>query len=148
MRIIAVLMMAGLKMFVRQREAILWTILLPLFMVFLFSFVKFDGLGTLALGIVNYSRDTTLVSLLRPMKALKIHEGEENDELGQLQKGDRDLVIVITSSFQPGGHDSLTVYLNAERPRETQAGRMIIQRVIDELVFQRANILRPTLHAE
>lgn len=148
MRLKAVLIVAALKMFLRQREAILWTILLPLFMVFLFSFVKFDGLGTVALGIANYSRDTTLVSLLRPMKALKIREGEEKDELEQLKKGDRDVVLVIPSSFQPTGHDSLTVYLNAERPRETQAGRMMIQRTIDELVFQRTNILHPTLHAE
>ncbi len=149
MRLKGKLIIAALKMFTRQREAILWTILLPLFMVFLFSFVKFDGLGSISLGLVNHSQDTTLISSLRPIKTLKITEGDEDQELALLKKGDRAMVLVIPSSFHPAGRDSLTLYLNAERPQETQAGRMIVQRVLDDLVFQQHGAIpRATLHAE
>ncbi len=149
MRLKGKLIVAALKMFLRQREAILWTVLLPLFMVFLFSFVKFDGLGSVSLGIVNRSQDTTLVSLLQPIQTLKVSQGEEEQELALLKKGDRALVLVIPSSFQAAGYDSLTLYMNAEKPQETQAGRLIIQRVLDEMVFrQHSAIPRHSLGTE
>jgi ABC-2 type transport system permease protein len=58
-------------------------------------------------------------------------------------------VLVIPPTFQPNRQDSLALYLNAERPQETQVGRMIIQRVLDELVFrQHTEIARPIIHTE
>jgi ABC-2 type transport system permease protein len=149
MRLKLILTLAALKMFLRQREAILWTILLPLFMVFLFSFVQFGDFDTITLGVVNHSRDTLLVRSLKEVSAFRIRTGNEKDELAALTKGDRALVLVIPSHFQPSGNDSLTLYLNAERPQETQAGRMLIQRVLDELVFrQHSEIARPTFRTE
>jgi ABC-2 type transport system permease protein len=141
-------MLASFKMFIRQREAIIWTILLPLFMVFLFSFVKFDGLGRVAIGIVNHSQDTTLVSSLRPIRALRISEGQAEQELVHLKKGDRDMVLAIPASFQPIGHDSLTLYLNAERPQETQAGRLILQHALDELILRQNHLPRHAFRTE
>jgi ABC-2 type transport system permease protein len=141
-------MAASFKMFIRQKEAIIWTILLPLFMVFLFSFVKFDGIGHVAVGIVNHSQDTTLTSLLRPIQALRISVGSAEEELGRLQKGDRAMVLVIPASFQLAGHDSLTLYLNAERPQETQAGRLIMQHTLDELALRQNHVLRHALRTE
>ena len=106
MRLKAKLMLASFKMFIRQKEAIIWTILLPLFMVFLFSFVKFDGIGHVAVGIVNHSQDTTLVGLLRPIQALRISEGSAEQETEHLKKGDRAMILFIPASFQPTAHDT------------------------------------------
>ena len=47
------LTIASMKMFFRQREAILWTLLFPLLVVVLFGFVKFNGLGKIDMGVVN-----------------------------------------------------------------------------------------------
>lgn len=146
MRLKIKLMIASFKMFIRQREAIIWTILLPLFMVFLFSFVNFDGLGHVRVGIVNHSPDSTLVNILKPIQALKISQGREDDELARLKKGERAMVLVIPASFQPIGQDSLTLYLNAEKLQETQAGRLIVQRALDELVFRQNHLPRHALH--
>ncbi len=148
MRLKLKLMWAALKMFMRQREAIIWTILLPLFMVFLFSFVKFDGLGHVAIGVVNHSQDTTLVAALRTIQALKISEGKTEQELLHLQKGERALVLVIPVAFQQIGNDSLTLYLNAEKPQETQTGKLIIQRALDELALRQSHLPRHMLRAE
>lgn len=149
MRLKGKLILVALKMFTRQREAIIWTILLPLFMVFLFSFVKFDGLGSVSIGIVNHSRDTTFISLLRPIRTLKISFDEEADELDRLKQGDRSLVLVIPAGFRSMGRDSLTLYVNAEKPQETQVGRLILQHALDELLFrQDGGIARPTLQVE
>jgi ABC-2 type transport system permease protein len=148
MRLTIKLMVASFKMFIQQREAIIWTMILPLFMVFLFSFVKFDGIGHVDVGIVNHSQDSTLVNSLRPIKALKIWEGQVDQELTLLKKGERAMVLVIPAAFQPTGTDSLTLYLNAERPQETQAGRLILQRALDEMVFRQNHLPRHTLHTE
>ncbi len=147
MRLKGKLIVAAFKMFFRQKEAIIWTILLPLFMIFLFSFVNFDSLGTVSLGIVNHSQDTVLIGQLHGIKTLKISTGDENEELAQLKKGERVLVLVLPATFQPSGSDSLILYVNAEKPQELQAGRMMIQRVLDELVFKQSSIPHPTLQA-
>lgn len=148
MRLKIKLMLASFKMFMRQREAIIWTILLPLFMVFLFSFVKFGGMGSVSVGIVNHSVDSTLINILKPIQALKISTGREDEELALLKKGARSLVLIIPASFQPIGQDSLTLYMNAEKPQETQAGRLILQRALDELVFRENHLPRHALHTE
>jgi ABC-2 type transport system permease protein len=149
MRLKLILTAAALKMFLRQREAILWTILLPLFMIFLFSFVQFGNFDTITLGVVNRSTDTLLVGALKEVAALRIVSGSEQEELAALRRGERALVLVIPAHFQLTSNDSLVLYLNAERPQETQTGHMLIQRVVDELVFRRHNeILRPALHTE
>ena len=145
MRLKGKLIIAGFKMFFRQKEAIIWTILLPLFMIFLFSFVNFGSLGTVSLGIVNHSQDTVLVSQLHQVKTLNISMGDEKEELEQLKKGERILLLILPEKFQPGGSDSLLLYVNAEKPQESQAGRMMIQRVLDELVFTQRNIPHPAL---
>jgi ABC-2 type transport system permease protein len=148
MRLKLQLAIAALKMFMRQREAILWSILLPLFMIFLFSFVNFEGLGTVTLGVVNNSRDTVLVGQLRANKTLKITLGNESGELEQLKKGERALVLVLPSFFQPWDPDSLTLYVNANRPQETQAGRIMIQRALDEVVLEKNAVPHPVLKTE
>ena len=48
MRLIASLTLASLKMYFRQKEAILWSLILPLFMVLVFGFLNFDGSGRLS----------------------------------------------------------------------------------------------------
>ncbi len=148
MRLKLKLTLAALKMFFRQREAIIWSVLLPLFMIFLFSFVNFEGLGTVSVGIVNKSQDTLFINQLRAIRILKMYPGDEAEELDQLKKGERALVLVLPASFQPWGRDSLRLYLNAEKFQETQAGRVMIQRVIDEMVLTRNDVPRPVLKTE
>ena len=148
MRLKIKLIIASLLMFLRQREAILWSLILPLFMVFLFSFVKFEDLGHLSVGVVNHSQDTTLVGLLRPIQMLNVYEGQQEPELARLQRGDRVMVLVIPASFQANGEGELMLYLNAEKAQEAQAGKMIVQRALDELVFQQNHLPRHTLRTE
>jgi ABC-2 type transport system permease protein len=128
---------ASLKMFFRQREAIIWTLLLPIFMITIFGFVKFDGMGRLDLGIVNEAgkQSSNLLESLKAVKTLKIHEGERNLELEELNKGERDLVLIISSDFDPASHGLLTVYFNDARLQEAQLGQLVLQRVLDEFTF-------------
>jgi ABC-2 type transport system permease protein len=137
MRLKYKLFVASLKMLFRQREAVLWSLLLPLFMILLFSFVRFDGIGRIELGIVNEAGEESegLLTSLKEVKTLKLHEGRREAELTELGKGDRDMVLVIPSSFAPASSVEITVYTNDAKPREVQLGGLILQRVLDEVTF-------------
>lgn len=137
MRITWKLAVASLKMFFRQREAILWSMLLPLFMVFLFGFVKFGGLGTIDLGVVNDAGadGDSLITRLQGVHSLRVLVGEREAELAKLSLGERDLVVVLPVGMnRPGAHE-VTTFVNDARPQETQLGALVLQRVFDELSF-------------
>jgi ABC-2 type transport system permease protein len=131
------LFVASLKMLVRQREAILWSLLLPLFMILLFSFVRFDGVGRLDVGVVNEAGDAgkPLIAALQTIHTFKLHEGTREAELSVLTKGERDLVVVIPQAYRPSTASEVIAMTNDARPREAQLGGMILQRVLDEMAF-------------
>jgi len=134
------LTIASLKMFFRQREAVVWTLVLPIFMIILFSLVDFNGIGRLELGVVNQADAAALkvISALREVRTLAVIEGPYETELLALERGERDLVLVI-SGFE-GVRDGLTAYINNEKPQEAQLGTLIIQQVLDNEVFQHSSL--------
>lgn len=136
MRLKWVLTVASLKMFFREKEAVFWTLFLPLFMVVLFGFVKFDQLGTIQLGIVDESNGAanSILSTLSSIKTVKVHSGDRNTERRALEKGERDLVLHIPENFQPG--QGLVAYSNDAKPQEVQLGALILQRIFDESALQ------------
>ena len=131
------LFIASLKMLYRQREAVLWSLLLPLFMILLFSFVRFDGMGRIDLGIVNEAgeKSSKLIASLKDVRTLKIHEGTRADELIQLEKGEREIVLVISPGYNPSASNEMIALTNDARPQEAQLGGLILQRVLDEMTF-------------
>jgi ABC-2 type transport system permease protein len=137
------LTLASIKMLFRQKEAIIWSILLPLFMIFLFGFVKFNGLGHIDLGVANHAgeKSAKLLESLKSVKTLKVHEGTEEAELGELEKGEREMVLVIPESFNPAATSSLTAFVNDAKPQEAQLGALLLQRVMDELAFEQSSSL-------
>jgi ABC-2 type transport system permease protein len=131
------LFVASLKMLFRQREAILWSVLLPLFMILLFSFVRFDGTSKIDLGIVNEAggNSAKLIASLKEVGTLKVYEGQKDSELSALGKGDRDLVLVIPATFNATSSNEFVAYTNDTRPQESGLGTLILQRVLDEITF-------------
>ena len=142
------LTVASTKMFFRQKEAIVWTLLFPLFIVVLFGFVKFDGIGRMHLGVVNEAgaNGAQLLGRLSAVKTFEIAEGPRDAEVAALGKGERDIVLVIPKGFTPGGAEALTAYADPEaRPRETQLAVLVLQRVLDEDAFAAAPQVRRSI---
>jgi len=145
------LFVASLKMVFRQREAIVWTLLLPLFMILLFSFVRFDGMGSVSVGIVNEAGDraSSLLASLREVSILKLHEGSKESELKELEKGEREMVLVIPSTYSQTARGELSAFTNDAKPQEAKLGALLLQRILDELAFKENNALaRHTLRTE
>ncbi len=137
------LTLASLKMYLRQREVLLWAFFFPLLLLSVFGFIRFDGIGTLTLGVVNEAgeRGQPFVDRLRAMQTLELSEGTGAYEREQLVKGERDLVLVLPEGWPD--IDGGRVLLLADReakPRETQLGALVIQRVLDEQLFEKVAV--------
>jgi len=141
MKVKWMLTIASIKMFFRQREAIIWTVLFPLFIVILFGFVKFDGMGRVHLGIVNEAGEPggRLVETIRGVRSFELVEGTREGELAELGKGERDLVLIVPAGYTPMSAVTLTAYADVEaKPREAQIGSLVLQRVLDEATLSAA----------
>ncbi len=138
MRIKLKLIVASIKMYVRQREALIWNLLLPLFMIFLFGFVNFGGVGTMRVGVVNEgsSAAAPLIAALKKVETLKISEGSRASELGQLGLGERAAVLIIPATYVPAHETSIVVFTNEGKPQESQLAALVLQRVFDEMAFK------------
>ena len=131
------LTVASLKMFTRQKEAIVWTMLLPLFMVFLFGFVSFEGMGRIQFGVAGAENEPAarLVGRLGEVRTVQVTRGAESAELEQLEAGKRHLVLVLPQGFDPAGKQELRVLVNDGTPEETQMGLLILRKVLDDATF-------------
>lgn len=133
------LFIASLKMLMRQREAVLWSLLLPLFMIVLFSFVRFDGVGRIELGLVENGEEIggRIKEALQAVKTLTVHVGTREAELQALKKGERDLVVIVPAHIIPASTFEVVAFTNDAKPREAQLGVLIVQRMLDEMTFAR-----------
>lgn len=136
------LAVASLKMFFREREAVFWTFFLPLFLIFLFGFVKFDQPTRLSVGVVNQAgtQSEELMQALGKVQTLQISRGTREEELQALGRGDRDLVIVLPPGFGLKAGSKLVVYANQEKPREAQLAELLVRQSADEHVFADAGM--------
>lgn len=136
------LAVASLKMFFRQREAIIWTMMLPVLMIVIFGFVRFDSLGHLEMGVVNEAGPAAeqFIKSLADVKTVDVHNGTKENELDLLQKGERAMVLVIPIGFDPAAGGVLTTYLNDGKQQQAQLGVLILQRLADEFTFQHSPV--------
>ncbi len=130
------LMLASLKMFFRQKEAIIWTMLLPVLMIVLFGFVRFDSLGYLEIGVAGSNNAQKFTQSLKEVATVKLHTGTMEEELNQLRKGERDIVLIVPPDFDPSQSCTLVVQTNQGRPQQSQLAMLILQRITDEDVFE------------
>jgi len=131
------LTIASLKVFLRQREALIWTILLPVFMIVLFGLVDFGGIGTVKVGLVAADSDfiSRLLKELSSVDAVELSRGAREQELDLLLKGERDLVMIVGDTG--GEPDSgMVAYVNDASPEESQLSVLIVQSALDNMAFR------------
>jgi ABC-2 type transport system permease protein len=129
------LFMASVKMFVRNRTALFFSLFLPLVIMLIFGVLNFEGSTTISLGVVDEARSdasAALVEGLAEYDYLDINEGDRDAELAELEAGDRGYVLVIPAAFalEPGAETGLVAYASTSDPSQAQVGRGLLQQAV------------------
>ena len=129
------LFMASVKMFVRNRTALFFSLFLPLVIMLIFGVLNFEGSTTVSLGVVDEAHNEASVALIDGLAAfdyLEISEGDRDAELAALEEGDRGYVLVIPAGFTlpPAGETGLVAYASTSDPSQAQVGQGLLQQAV------------------
>jgi ABC-2 type transport system permease protein len=129
------LFVASVKMFVRNRTALFFSLFLPLVIMLIFGVLNFEGSTTVSLGVVDEAgtdASAALVDGLADYDYLEISSGERATELAALGEGDRGYVLVIPADFelQLGGKTGLVAYASTSDPSQAQVGQGLLQQAV------------------
>jgi ABC-2 type transport system permease protein len=144
------LTLAQLRIFMRNRQVLFWTLIFPIFLMIMLGSFLGQGNGlNLTAGIIDNDHSSfsgDFVTSLEKNEAIKLQiETEEEKALSSLKKGDLQLVLVIPkgyeSSLKNGGTQAqpfaLPVYFNDANFAVSQVGLALVNGVIDEISKQR-----------
>jgi ABC-2 type transport system permease protein len=136
------LFVASFKMFVRNRGALFFSLVVPLVIMLIFGVLNFGGTTEVALGVVdeaNSEASQALVSALKSTDAFDVTAGTREDELAQLADGERDMVLVIPEGFSiPLSDDpdaQLVAYTSQAQPQQGQVGGLLLNAVIAQVML-------------
>ncbi len=114
------MLIANIKMSLRNRQAMFWNLAFPaLFIVLFGSIFNSDNMSTFNIGVVDVDSpmQAAVVDALGTSDAFVIHEGTEADEMDALENDDRVLVL----SFPENEGEPIRMY-SADRPGDVTSG--------------------------
>lgn len=105
MKSISKLFFCDLKTYLRDKQALFWTIFFPVMFVFLFGLFNFEKMGTSHVAVIDEAKSdesSKFIEELKEIKIFKIHQDEEDiiKAKESLEKGDLDFILVIPESFK------------------------------------------------
>ncbi|WP_019415050.1 ABC transporter permease [Paenisporosarcina sp. TG20] len=145
------LTLSQLRIFLRNRQVLFWTLAFPIFlMVMLGSFLG-NGTGiSVSIGVVD--QDQTMQSkeffkVLANNDAIRLESSiSEEKALDQVKKGDLQLVVIIPKGYEEmmkekGNTESfeIPVYYNETNLAFSQVGLTIVSSVVDGISKEKAN---------
>jgi len=133
------------KMFIRNRQAMIWSFAFPVIMMIIFGNM-FRGSMKVDVGVVdkaNNKASQQLVENMEKVDVLVLHKGSEEDEKDQLSKGKLSYLIVIPENFKlepkitPKGpvFESITIlgFSNIGKAQQAQVAENIIKEIIGSI---------------
>ncbi len=144
------LTVACLKMFLRNRQALFFSLFMPVTILFIFGSINFDSPAKLKFGLVMHKPSPPteqFVNALRSAEILTTKVGTLDEELKELEDGNLTAVLEIPDDlFSPASEaepEQIGVYLNAGRPMEAQMAMSVLNQFADRALLSAVNA--PTL---
>lgn len=135
---------SSIKMFVRNKQALFFTLFTPVIIMAVFGFIGFDRVPKVDVGIVteNPSPATQqFIDSLKNVPAFDIHQGSNTEEAEALSKGERSVVIALPNRFIPENLTSpvtqtARVYVNAGDQQQAETVLSIFRQTLDQTTLQ------------
>jgi ABC-2 type transport system permease protein len=132
---------ASLKMYYRNKGAIIFTLLIPVALLSIFGFLSKGGGNTIKVSLTNRATRevaTQFVERLKMVKAFNIMEMTEEQAAIELGKGNIDLQVIVPENFgaMENGkpiHSSIQTRFNNAKPQTGQIGNLAIVEMVSNL---------------
>src|SRR2546423_1497957 len=139
---LAALTITAFKMYLRNRQVIFFNLFFPVMIVVIFGLINGNGNVSVRIGVVDDAHNQVsqiVLTQLRQINVVKLNTGSLDTERAALDRGDRDVVVVLPASLGQGPL-ALPAYYNAGKPQESSAALAIMNRFVDEASFQYAHV--------
>lgn len=136
------LTIASIKMFARNRQALFFTLFMPVIIMTIFGLIGFDRVPKVNVGMVTENPTPAtrqFIDQLKAVSAFDITIGREADERAALEKGDRAIVLLIPDALIPSPEpgqgqptkQTISVLKNVGQEQQAQTAIAIMQQVLD-----------------
>lgn len=142
------LTISAIKMFIRNRQALFFTLIMPFIFIGIFGLIGFDKPPVIDLGIVTANptpSTTAFIDTLGKIETLKVHRGSEGDEREALLKGERALVMIVPDSLFPDpaaktkpATQTVRLLQNIAEAQQAGTAQIIISQLFDKTSLQLA----------
>lgn len=143
------LTVAAIKMFVRSRQALFFSLFMPFVIMFIFGYIGFDKPPVVDVGLVTHQPSpstSALISEIKSFPSFKIHEGTLEEERASLNEGNLAVVLDVPDDLVPvsrAAHSSpqaITVYENAGQASQAQTVVAILNQFVDKASISAAGV--------
>lgn len=141
------LTLSSIKMFVRNRQAVFFTLFMPVIIMTVFGLIGFDKPQKIAVGLVAAAPTPAteqFVESLKKIEAFDLHRSDEATERAALKDGDRAVVLLIPDDLMPdpsAGQPStktLTALTNLSQQQQSQIALSVLTQILDQTSLQLA----------
>lgn len=140
------LTIASIKMLVRNKQALFFSLFMPFIFIGIFGLIGFDKTPAIDLGIVTSQPTPSTIQFidsLDKIDMLKIHRGTESEETAALKKGDRALVMIVPDALFPDPTaktppvtQKVRLLQNVAQAQQAGTAQTIISQIFDKTSLQ------------
>src|SRR5205823_1941456 len=102
---LAALTITAFKMYLRNRQVIFFNLFFAVMIVVIFCFINGNGNVSVRIGVVDDAHNQVsqiVLTQLRQINVVKLNTGSLDTERAALDRGDRDVVVVLPASLGQG----------------------------------------------
>ncbi len=136
------LTLSAIKMFVRNRQALFFTLFIPVVIMTIFGLIGFDNVPKIDVGLVSDNPTPAtqqFINQIKQVSAFTVQTGPEPDERAALAKGERALVLLIPSDLIPApdakappSTKTITALTNVGEQQQSQTALSIVSQMLDK----------------
>lgn len=127
-------------MFVRNRQALFFTLFMPIIIMTIFGLIGFDKVPKTDVGVVTANPTPAtqqFIDQLKGISAFSVTVGTEAGERSALSKGDRSVVLLIPDDLIPSGQgkpevQTIIVLKNVGKEQQAQTAITVMNQLLDK----------------
>ncbi|MBT3941310.1 MAG: ABC transporter permease [Chloroflexi bacterium] len=137
------LTVASLKMYFRNRQAIFFSLFIPLLIMVIFGLLDFDRFSGAEIGIVDQAQNETSAAVIgqlsdRADDLVEIEIGSLSEERERLEEGRLDALVIIPAGFGDDGAHSVVEAISDERsPQRAALAITLVAQVMGTVANER-----------